>query len=69
MKEAAYYKCEFCGTLYADKKECDECEKQHVAPKCITGVEFRPRKVCAKYPPRITVEFHDGTIQRYERRS
>ena len=60
MQEITQYKCEFCGTLYADKKECDECEK---------AVQFKPRKVCAKYPPHITVEFNDGTIQRYERRA
>lgn len=69
MQEITQYKCEFCGTLYSDKKECDECEKQHVTPKRIKAVQFKPRKVCAKYPPHITVEFNDGTIQRYERRA
>lgn len=69
MKTIEQYKCEYCGTLYADRNECEACEKQHVYPKCIKAAQFRPRKVCAKYPPHIVIEFEDGTIQDYERRS
>lgn len=66
MKTVHQYKCEVCGTLYTDKEECVQCEKQHVFPLEVTTAHHRPRKVCAKYPPRIDIKFSDGTIQRYE---
>lgn len=69
MKEITQYKCEHCGTLYTEIRECEECEKQHVSPKGIKAAHCRPRKVCAKYPPRIDIEFADGTVQHYERRT
>lgn len=69
MKEIKQYKCELCGTLYAEKSECEACEKQHVSPKRIKVAQFKPRKVCAKYPPRIVIEFEDGTVCNYERGS
>lgn len=68
MKEVKQYKCEVCGTLYADKGECAACEKQHCIPSGIERAFHRPKGVCAKYPPKIHVRFSDGTIHEYEKR-
>lgn len=67
MKEIKQYRCEICNTLYAEKRECEICEKQHVVPLGIKIACFKPHKVCAKYPTRICVEFEDGTIRDYVR--
>ena len=32
MKKVTQYKCELCGTLYADQTDCEACEKQHKVP-------------------------------------
>lgn len=69
MKEIAQYVCEYCGTRYADKTVCLECEKQHRIPTEIVGAEHLPRKVCASYPVRINVLFDDGFVVRYEKTS
>ena len=68
MKEVKQHKCEYCGTLYADKSECAACEKQHAVPCKIVAVHHRAKGVCAVYPPRIDVGFSDGSVQHYERR-
>lgn len=65
MKEVKQYKCEYCGTLYADKSECAACEKQHTVPCKIVAVHHRAKCVCAVYPPRIDVGFSDGSVQHY----
>ena len=65
MKEVKQYKCEYCGTLYADKSECAACEKQHAVPCKIVAVHHRAKGVCAVYPPRIDVGFSDGSVQHY----
>lgn len=46
MKEVKQYKCEYCGTLYADKSECAACEKQHAVPCKIVAVHHRAKGVC-----------------------
>lgn len=30
MKKVTQYKCEICGTLYAQESDCKACEKQHI---------------------------------------
>lgn len=45
MKEVKQYKCEYCGTLYADKSECAACEKQHTTPEEMRDYELMPANV------------------------
>lgn len=68
MKEVKQYKCKHCGTLYANKAECEACEKQHAIPREIAAVHHRPKGVCAVYPPRIDVVFDNGAVRHYEMR-
>lgn len=66
MKPIMQYKCEVCGTLYADKDKCMECEKQHQIPCKIVAAQHRPKGVSAIYPPHITVSFSDGSERSYK---
>lgn len=67
MKSVTQYKCEVCGTLYADKNDCMECEKQHKIPCHIVKSDHRAMKLCPKYPPYIIVRFEDGSERKYKR--
>lgn len=53
MKSVTQYKCDVCGTLYADKGACADCEKQHKIPAEIVRADHRAKGVCAGYPPHI----------------
>ena len=66
MKEVKHYKCEVCGTLYANEKECDACEKQHRMPVEIKSAKHLPKKVSAKYPTQINIKFDDGSTRTYK---
>ena len=55
MKKVEQFKCDFCGTLYASKEACFECESQHVVAFDIVSHRHMPKHVSAKYPPRIEV--------------
>ncbi len=63
MKSVTQYKCDVCGTLYADKGACAACEKQHRIPAEIVRAEG----VYACYPPHIIVRFDDGSERKYKR--
>lgn len=67
MKEITQYKCEICGTLYAEKTECEKCEKQHKIPNSIVKADFRAAKSYPGYPPYIIVKFNDGSEKKYRR--
>lgn len=65
MKMVERYKCDTCGTLYADAETCERCERQHVKPVEIHGVEHRPMRSVPHYPEKITVLFDDGEKRKY----
>lgn len=67
MKKVTQYKCELCGTLYADQTDCEACEKQRKVPCGITRVDHRAKKLCPGYPPYILVRFEDGSERKYKR--
>ena len=69
MKEIKQYKCEQCGTLYADKDRALQCEKGHKSATKIVSVHYLPHIYnstgCTSYPNKILVEFNDGTTKEY----
>ena len=67
MKSVTQYKCDVCGTLYADKGACADCEKQHRIPAEIVRADHRAKGVYACYPPHIIVRFDDGSERKYKR--
>lgn len=68
MKKVEQYRCDLCGTLYAEKAKCEACEKQHVPCVGIAAQRHRPVQAAGKYPPKIIVTMADGTTQVYERK-
>lgn len=62
MKIKTLYTCEICRTDFAEKKEAEKCEKEHVNPKMI--YDFRVQ-AHGKYPTKIEVEFADGSKHWY----
>lgn len=66
MKELKQYVCEKCGTVYADKNACQECEKQHATPVKIVGSKHYSKKVCSVYPYKLIIEFDNGRNRTYE---
>ena len=68
VKKVTQYKCEICGTLYADESECAKCESQHKIPSSIVRVDHRGKGICnGGYPPYILVSFRDGSERKYKR--
>ena len=67
MKKVTQYKCEFCGTLYAQESDCKACEKQHKVPVEIVRADFRAMKLCPGYPPYVLLRFSDGSERKYKR--
>ncbi len=68
MKELKLYQCEICGTQYAEKKKCQDCEKSHVKPKSISGTKYNAMNVGGDgLPVKITVTFENGKTAQYRR--
>lgn len=67
MKKVTQYKCEICGTLYAQESDCKACEKQHKVPIEVVRADHRAAKLCPCYPPYILVRFTDGSERKYKR--
>ena len=65
MKEIKQYKCEHCGTIYADKDRALECEKGHKSATKIVSVHYATYIHNTSYPDKILVEFDDGTTKEY----
>ena len=66
MKEIKQYKCEHCGTIYADKDGALQCEKGHKSATKIVSVHYMPHIYHnTSYPDKILVEFNDGTTKEY----
>ena len=66
MKEIKQYKCEHCGTIYADKDRALECEKGHKSATKIVSVHYAPYIHNTSYPDKTLVEFNDGTTKEYK---
>ncbi len=74
MIESKVYKCEVCGTTYANKEACRECEAFHRrlpagAEEIITGARYLAKHNANNpFPDRLTVRFIDGHEALYEYR-
>lgn len=67
MTEVKHYKCDICGTEYKDKKQAEECEKNHVETIEIVSCKFvRKEFMNDGFPTSITVKSEDGRERRYD---
>lgn len=67
MKELKLYQCELCGTQYKDKKEAQECEKNHVKDFEIVKRAYRePNGKLYRFPVKIWAKSKDGEERMYE---
>ena len=68
MKTVQHYICETCGTVYADKKKAQECEKGHHAPERIVRTRYAAFSSDATgYPQSIEVLMSNGKTATYRR--
>ena len=74
MIESKVYKCEVCGTTYADKDTCRECEAFHLrlpagAERIITDAKYLAKNNTHNpHPQRLMIQFADGHKALYEYR-
>ena len=69
MKKLELYQCEICGTQYANKKDCKDCEDSHIRTKCISGTKYNAKNIGSNdgLPVKITVTFENGVCADYRR--
>lgn len=66
MREIRLYKCEICGTDYADKSMALACEKFHTKPVSVDPCKYIPYTNTKKpYPETIMVSFENGKKVKY----
>lgn len=74
MIENKVYRCEVCGTTYAEKAMCRECETFHLrlpagAEHVVTDTKYLAKNSAHNpYPQRLTIQFADGHKALYEYR-
>ena len=67
MKTLEQYKCDVCGTVYADKRKCEACETGHKKPMKITDRKYEPIGIeTTGFPSKIAVETQDGEKAIYD---
>lgn len=68
MKTIEKYKCEVCGTEYAERKNAVDCEVNHKTPKKIERAIYQPKNLNhTGYPIKIDVLMSDGEVLTYKR--
>lgn len=68
MKEKKLYVCEFCNTSYNNKKDAEECEKNHKKAVKISNMRYLPSKSDRTgRPDRVCIKFEDGSEEWYKR--
>jgi len=68
VKKIEKYRCEVCGTEYADRKVAEECEKGHKTVEKIQSARYQPITLNRKgYPVSISVLMSDGQAITYGR--
>lgn len=69
MQELKIYRCEFCGTTYSRKIQCQDCERGHRKPRDMKASKYIPiSQDKTGYPIYIDVEMDNGKKVRYEKR-
>ena len=67
MREVKQYICEICGTAYAEKERCKECESSHRHPTVISRAHYLPYKnLKSGYPLKLEIGFSDGSTKTYK---
>lgn len=68
MKRVEKYRCEICGTEYADSKIAEDCENGHKTVEKIKDARYQPISIIRNgYPVSISVLMSDGEIITYKR--
>ena len=68
MKKIELYACEVCGTQYAEKAKCQQCEKSHKKPVEIVKTRYLSfAQNETGYPQHIQVKMSDGQVIAYHR--
>ena len=67
MKSLHLYVCEYCGTQYKDKDECQKCEKGHKAALEVHDMRFHACKDVINYPDKVELKMSDGKMIWYHR--
>ena len=68
MIELTKYRCDHCGTEYADKQKAQQCEGGHRLPQQIKKANLLPiANDRSGYPNRIIVTMSDGKNIEYVR--
>lgn len=66
MKEIKLYQCSICGTQYAERRTCIECEGSHKTKLKICKMKFVAFKNNKQgWPIRISVQNANGDIAEY----
>ena len=66
MKEIKLYQCSICGTQYAERRTCMECEGSHKTKLKIFKMKFVAFKNNKQgWPIRISVQNANGDIAEY----
>lgn len=67
MKRLELYVCEVCGTQYAEKEKCVQCEKRHKRNLSIVGTRYLSYTQDKTGMP-VTIEVSaGGEVFRYKR--
>lgn len=68
MIELTKYRCDYCGTEYADRQKAQQCEDGHRLPAGIKEAKFLPiTNDKTGYPNYIIVTMRDGKNLKYVR--
>ena len=68
MQEIKRYRCDCCGTEYANRENAKACEKNHKRPTLFVAARYISKgQNDSGYPVTITVRMSDGTLQTYKR--
>lgn len=71
MIESTTYRCEVCGTVYANRHECTACENYHAklpnnAPPVVSAHYLSKNAAGLPYPVRMVMRFADGRRAIYD---
>lgn len=68
MKTVTLWRCETCGTNYADKESAQNCEKNHKKEIQKVAMTHKPYKADhSGYPVKLSITFEDDKTIMYKR--
>ena len=72
MTERKLYRCDICGTEYANPKDAQQCEAYHIFPaKGVKQIKSFFKSMnqtsCDEYPYKVVITMNDGKQIQYTR--